>query len=445
MTAVCGRNDDAGAIDDLRRHKVMFDNTWTLATLLATVLVVSSRYFGIAQLNIGPVIWVLAGLAIAQAALNSQTRRARSLAAVRGFALSSQLLGTLFMAAGWHLFGGAQQPLFPLLIVLPLLTGTLVLGAWQQQIATSAVLLVLASGLLLSADTNSFIQQRYGISIVSAHALPSWVPRSRVVFPDMSTSPAYDLLLTVMVGVVCVAVSTTARGLVALCRRDAACVASLQDEVGRLQQAATQFVLRAPAELLVVSSTGRIMHASDRALKSFDLDDAPGQFLLDAIAFKHPDVIKRVMIGGGEEIQPASVRGLDRILRVRGEVMELGPSTVTLLSIERCDDLCWRAEVDAVEAPIFAIGSNGRLMYLNRSALALFGPEAEGAIATAFFQSAPSAWWDIAPLTSARRILNYGGRNYLASIQRARIATSLAEVAFVHLSERSQADAASVA
>jgi PAS domain-containing protein len=444
MKASDGRNA-GGAIEDLRRHKVMFDNTWTLATILASVLAVSCWYFGIAQLAIGPVIWVLATLSIVHFALNSQTRRARSPASLRRLALLSQLLGTLMMAIGWHLFGGIQQPLFPLLIVLPLLTGTLVLGFWQQQIAVLALLAVLASGVLLSADTNSFIQERYGLSIVFARALPNWVPRSRVLFPDMSTSPAYDLWLTIMVGVVCAAASTTARGLVSLCRRDAACVASLQDEVGRLQEAATQFVLRAPAAMLVASSAGRIMYASARALKDFDLGDASGRFLLDAINFKHPDVVKRVMTGGGEEIQPATIRGLERILRVRGEVMEFGPSTVTLLILEGCEDLCWRSEVDAVEAPVFAIAPSGRLRYLNRAALTLFGADAEGTMATTVFDPRPSAWWEIAPLESARRIVNYRGRSYLASIRRARVATSLAEVSFVHLSERSHADAASAA
>jgi PAS domain-containing protein len=445
MTVAQTGSEDTGAVDDLRRHKVMFDNTWTLATLLAAVLAVSCWYFEIAQLNIGPVIWVLATLGLLQSVLNSQTRGARSVAAVRRLALVSQLLGTLFMAVGWHLFGGIQQPLFPLFIVLPLVTGTLVLGFWQRQIAISALLVVVASGVLLSADTNSFIQERYGISIVSAHALPSWVPRSRVFFPDMSTSPAYDLFLTVMVGIVCVALSTTARGLIALCRRDAACVASLQDEVARLQHAATQFVLRAPAAILVLSSTGRIMHASDHILRTFDLGDACGRFLLDVIDFKHPDVIKRVMTGGGEEIQSVNVRGIDRILRVRGEVLEFGPSTVTLLSIESCDDLCWRAAMDAVESPVFAVDPSGRLAHLNRSALTVFGAAAEGATATTFFDTGPSAWWEIAPLESARRIVTYRGRSYLASIRRIRVATGLAELSVVHLNERSQADAAAAA
>ncbi|HUN76450.1 MAG TPA: hypothetical protein VMU40_18195 [Steroidobacteraceae bacterium] len=446
MSTPRGGHDDPGALDDLRRHKLMLDNTWTLATLLAAALAVSCWYFGIAQLNIGPVIGALAALAILQSGLNLLTRRPRSVTGLRRLALASQLLGTLFMATAWHLFGGIQQPLFPLLIILPLLTGTLVLGFWQQQIAISAVLAVLASGVFLSADTNSFIQEQYGISIVAAHALPTWVPRSRVLFPDMSTSPAYDLWLTVMVGVVCVAVCTTARGLIAHCRRDAACVAALQDEVGRLQQAAAKFVLHAPTAMLAAaSSTGRIMYASNRLTKAFELDDAPGLFLLDAIEFKHPDVIKRVITDGGEEIQSAKLRGRDCILRVQAEVIEFGTSTVTLLSIESCEDLCWRCEVDAVEAPVFAIGPNGRLMYLNRAALALFGADAEGAVARALFDSGPSAWWEIAPLESARRILSYRGRSYLASIRRARVAPTLAELSFVHLNERSQADAASAA
>ena len=134
------------AVEELRRHKVMFDNTWTLATLLATVLAVAWWELGLAQFAVAPVIWALAALAAIQYLLNSQARGATSATTLRHIALGSQLLGTALIAVSWHLFGGIQQPLYPLIIVLPLLTGTLVLTFWQQQIALVAILLVLASG-----------------------------------------------------------------------------------------------------------------------------------------------------------------------------------------------------------------------------------------------------------------------------------------------------------
>ena len=423
------------AVEELRRHKTMFDNTWTLATLLAAVLAVAWWQLGLAQFAVGPVIWTLAALAALQFLVNSQARAATSVATLRHLALASQLLGTVLVAVSWHLFGGIQQPLFPLIIVLPLLTGALVLTFWQQQIAIAAVLVVLASGVLLSPDTNSFIQERYGISLITAHALPSFVPRSRAVFPDVSTSPAYDLLLTTMVGVVCLALSTTARALVTLCRRDAMQVAALAEEVERLRQATRELVTRTPAPLLVTSSTGRIVHASDRLIAAFDLEVLSEPFLLDAIAFKHPQVVRRLMTVGGEDIQPATVQGRERLLRVRAEVLPRSSSPLTLLSIESGDDLCLRSELDALEAPVFAIGADGRLMYPNRAALALLGPEADGGLATTVFDAQAARWWEIAPLASARRLLDYRQRSYCAAIQRVRVAESAGELSFVQLAE----------
>jgi PAS domain-containing protein len=423
------------AVEELRRHKLMFDHTWTLATLLATVLAVACWELGLAQFAVGPVIWALAALAALQYLLNSQSRGAASDSALRHVALASQLLGTALIAVSWHLFGGIQQPLYPLIIVLPLLTGTLVLTFWQQQIAIAAVLLVLASGVLLSPDTNSFIEARYGISLASAHLLPSFVPRSRVVFPDVSTSPAYDLLLTAMVGVVCLAISTTARALVTLCRRDATQVATLAEEVERLRLATRELVTRTPAPVLIASSTGRIVHASDRLIAAFGLEDASEPFLLDAIAFKHPQVVRQLMTAGGEDVQPATVHGRERLLRVRAEVLPRTSSPLTLLTIESGDDLCLRGQLDTLEEPVFAIGADGRLAYLNRAACTLFGPEADGGLATTIFAADTAHWWEIAPLASARRLLDYHERRYCATIRRVRVAASAGELAFVQLAE----------
>ncbi|HEX5461159.1 MAG TPA: PAS domain-containing protein [Steroidobacteraceae bacterium] len=427
------RADDPVA--ELRRHKAMFDHTWTLATLLATVLAVACWELRLAQFAVAPVIWTLAALAAMQFLLNSRTRGAASVSTLRHAALLSQLLGTALIAVSWHLFGGVQQPLYPLIIVLPLLTGALVLSFWQQQIAIAAVLAVLMSGVLLSPDTNSFIEERYGISLASAHLLPDFLPRSRVVFPDVSTSPAYDLLLTTMVGVVCLALSTTARALVSLCRRDAAQVAALEDEVARLRQATRELVTRTPAPILITSSTGRILHASDRLVATFHLEVASEPFLLDTIAFRHPQVVRHLMADGGEDVQPATVQGRECLLRVRAEVLTVSSPPLTLLSIESSDDLCLRGELDALEEPVFAIGTDGRLMYLNRAALDLLGPEAEGAMATATFDAQAAPWWDIAPLSSARRLLDYRKRRFCASIRRVRVAESAAELSFVQLAE----------
>ena len=428
-----------GAPEEPRRHKLMFDNTWTFTTLLAAVLALAWWQLGLAEFEVGPVIWTLAGLAAAQFLLNSFVRDATSTATLGHFALCSQLLGTALVAVSWHLFGGIQQPLYPLIIVLPLLTGTLVLTFWQQQIAIAALLAVLASGVLLSPDTNSFIQQRYGISLLSTHVLPGFLPRSRVVFPDVSTSPAYDLLFTAMVAVLGIALSTTARALVTLCRRDAVQVAALEQEVDRLRQATRELVTRTPAPVLVVSSTGRIVHASDRLIEAFNLEVISEPFLLDAIAFKHPQVVRRLMTAGGEDIQPAKVQGRERLLRVRAEVLPRSSSPLTLLSIESGDDLCLRNELDALDEPVFAIDADGRLTHLNRAAITLFGSDADGAMATAVFDEQAAHWWEIAPLVSARHLLDYRDRRYSAAIRRVRVAESAGELSFVQLAERRSA------
>jgi len=423
-------------VDEVRQHKVMFDNTWTLATVLATALAVLCWYFRLAQVNIGPVICALAGLAVAQLGINSFTGRAGSKATLQHLALLSQLTGTLWLGVAWHLLGGLQQPLFPLFAILPLVPAALVLSFWQEQMALLGLLVLLASGVALSPDTNSFIEERYGIGIVSHYVLPGWIPRSHTAFSDVSTSPAYDLVLVATVGIVGIAVSTTARALVALCRRATGRVSALEGNLAQLLQQNAQLVTRAPtAEVLVSSATGSIVAASERFARTFEVADAPGRFLLDTVAFAYPAVIRRLMTTGGEEIQAATLHGRELVLRVRAEIVGSGASQTTALSMETCDEICWRGALDALEEPVFVVNSRGVIVFLNRSAARTLGSAAVGIAAADLFDTG-GAWWDIAPLESARRLLDRGEHRYLASVRRERVAESIGELSIVHLRER---------
>jgi PAS domain-containing protein len=414
----------------------MFDNAWMLTTLLAAALSVLCGYFGLVQVNVGPIIWTLSILALTQLSIASHGYRATSLAQLRRFALASQFLGTLLMGVSWHFFGGLQQPLFPLFIVLPLLPAALVLGFWQQQLALVGLLAVLVSGVLLSSDTNSFIGARYGFSIEDWFSLPGWMPRSALAFPDVNTSPDYELVMVISVGVIGFALSNTARALVGLCRLSATQVASQERELERLRESNLQLIARAPyAGVLVAVGTGRILNASERLKQAFDISDATGRFLLDTIDFAYPSVIKRLMQTGGEEVQGATVRGREVVLRIRAEVLGEGASQLATLSIESCDEICWRGAVDAIDEPVFAINSHGCVAFLNRAALLLLGSDAQGATASVLFGTGDARWWDIAPLDSARRILDWRGHRFLASLRRERVAESIGELSIVCLQE----------
>jgi PAS domain-containing protein len=421
------------AFEALRRDKAVFDNTWTLATLFAATLAVLCWYFRLTQVDIAPVIWVLAGLTFLQVAFALVSRRAISAERLRGWALGGQLLGTVLLAIGWHLFGGLQQPLFPLFILLPLLPGAAVLGFWQQQVALATLLGVLLSGVLLSPDTNSYIADRYGISH-AAHALPAWLPRSRVAFADVTTSPAYDLMLVATVAVLSIAASAVARSLASALRRGTGQIGSLQEELTRLEHLNVQLVARAPsAQVLLESDNGRIVRASARFRHAFGVEDIDGKFLLDALQFDYPAVVRQLIASGGEEILGATLQGREVVLRVRAEMLDFGAARLTALELENSPEIWLRGEVDALDEPMFAVTAAGRVVLPNRSAVELLGQEAEQLDATDIFPDPGRRWWDIAPLDSARRIHQRGAQRYLVSIRRLRVVASVGELAFIRL------------
>jgi PAS domain-containing protein len=257
-----------------------------------------------------------------------------------------------------------------------------------------------------------------------------------VAFADVTTSPAYDLLLVITVAILAFALSSTARALVGVCARAGERVRSLEHELARLRELTKQMVTHAPsAEALVLSNSGRIVYVSDRFMQTFSLPDASGQFLLDVVDFTYPAVIRRLIMTGGEEIQGATLGTRDVLLRVRAETMGAGDFQVSVLNIERCDDIYWRGQVDALDDPVFAVNPGGEVVFLNRCALAIFGQHAEGLSAATLFEAGARRWWDIAPLDVARRTFDWGEHRYVASIRRTRIAESIGELSFVHLQE----------
>jgi PAS domain-containing protein len=429
-----GVNDGSGALQAAHRHKLIFDNTWTLTVVLATTLAILCGYFGLAQVDIAPIIWTLACLALAQLALGLPARRASSAERVRRLALSSQILGTLLLGIGWHLFGGLQQPLFPVFIILPLIPAALLFGFWQQQMALVALFVVLASGMLLSPDTNSFLEARYGVRLHGLDLLPGWLPHSRVAFADVNTSPGYNLMLVGTVAIIAVAATALARSLAATLKSGGARAELLEEQLARVERLNTELIARAPAEAALVDPiSGRILRASERLARSFALGDPSGKFLLDAVVFHYPTVIKQLLQTGGEEIQGAMLHGREVVLRVRVERLESDGAPVAVLAIEIFSELGLRGEIDAVDDPIFTITASGHVALPNRSAATLLGEEAEGLAAANIFEEERGRWWDIAPLESARRILRRESRSYLVSIRRERVIASIGELAFVRL------------
>jgi PAS domain-containing protein len=433
-------------IEELRQRRAVFDIIWLLAIVAASACAFGSWRLGLVQFDIAPIIWSLGALALVQLASSARTAACSSAAQLRRLALVSQLFGMAAMGVAWHLFGGLQQPLFPVLIMLPMVAGALILTFWQQQLTIVVFLGLLLSGILLSPGANHFIEERYSLTLLSPSALPAWIPRSRVAFADMSTSPAYDLMTAGTMAVLAVAFSASSRAIVALFVRFMDRTHTLQEEVSRAQILASQLIATAAsAEVLLAPGTGRIVHASESFLRAFDISGpAAGQFLLDAVDFAYPNVIKRLLACGGDEIQGATVRGREVVLRLRAGVIDLGDSRLVRLCMESCDEVGWRAALDTFDHPLFAIDSQGNTLLLNRSAVDVFGPDAEGSKAATLFDTGASSgrWWDIAPLESARRMLDRGGHRYIVSIRRERIAEGVGEWSFVHLHERERANAA---
>jgi PAS domain-containing protein len=428
--------------ESAQRLRAAFDSVWTLTTLLTATLLVVCWYFGLARLNIERAVLLLSVLTGLQLALTTGSRGC-DMVTLRHVVLTSQLLGTAFVGVVWHQAGGLQQPILPLLIVLPLLPAFALLNLWQRTCAGGALVMLMLTGVLLApSNANSFLQERYGLQL-ALHGLPTWLPRSRVAFADVSVSAPYELMLTATAVVTTIALAATAGIVASISVRLNRRTLTLGNEVERLRQLNTQLMVHAPsADLLVAAGTGRIVTASLRFAQEFNWTASPGSFLLDVVSFRFPDLIRRLMLDGGEDVQIATIQGREYLLRVRAVVAGQPGDQLSRMCFERCDELAWRGEVNALDEPIFAINSNGQVLFPNRAAVELLGAAVEGRMAESLFEGSAEHWWDISPLVTARRVVRHGGARYVASIRRERLASSVTEMSIVRLSVNRELQAA---
>jgi PAS domain-containing protein len=421
--------------DAAQRLRATFDHAWLLTTLLAAALLIVSWYLGFVSINVVRAVSLLALLTGAQLGLVSATRHVRDTHALQRAVLGSQLLGTVIIGSVWHLAGGLQQPLFPVLILLPLLPAFLLLNLWRRFLACATLVLVLLTGALLSPNAaNSFLDDRYGLRTMQLPSLPDWIPRSHIAFADVSTSTPYEIMLVTTLAVVTIALAATAGVVAALSGKLQQRSLHLRDEVSRLQALNHQLIAAAPAaEILVASSTGKIVSASERFCREFAWRPSAGSFLLDATTFRYPDVIKRLLATGGEDVQAVLVQGREMFVRVHAVPVGATDESLTRVCFERSDELAWRGAVNALDEPVFAVNAASQVVFPNRAMLELFGATVEGRVAETLFDGSADRWWDISPLNSARRIVRHGTNRYIATIRRERLTSSIGDVTLVRL------------
>ena len=434
-------------VEELREFKRLFDYAWWSLIAMACVALILPWYLGLNPLDISPAVALLIAMTVVQLFLNDRAQRNTSAARLQMLAALSQGLGLLGMGIIWHLMGGLQNPTFAAFILLPLLLGPLVLNTWQQYCVLGLSWMLLFSAIVLAPNINSFIDERYGIRLLHSGLLSAWLPKSRSVFPEVTTTPPYDLLMLVTYAITGWALHATSAAITKIVARTLNRNRSLQADKARSEHLIDDLIAHSTSpEILVASTSGKIVKASRRFAEYFELaHPAEGQYLLDAIDFHYPEVIKRLIRDGGDDIQGARVKGRQMMLRIRAGpmsragTMSRDDAPLSRMSVEQCEDRCWRGALDAMEEMVLAIDSEGGVCFVNEAASELFG-EPSGAPASDVLRldGIQAPWWDIAPLDFARRSLTLRKRNFVAIIRRKRIAAGIGAITYVILQERAQ-------
>ncbi len=434
-------------LTELQECKRVFDNVWYLFIALATAALLIPWYLKLNPLDISPAVTALIATTVVQAILNGWARTITSAARLQTLATLAQMTGLIGMGVVWHLMGGLQNPTFALFVIAPMLVGPLVLSVWQQAVVLSLSGALLFSALMLSPTVNSFVDERYGVQLLHPGFIPLSIPRSRVVFPEVTTTPPFDILMLVNLAIAGWALNAASAAVTKLLSRNLHRHRTLQEEAARAGQLADDLIVEAPSpEVLVAPNSGKIIQSSRRFIENFQCSGTTdGAFLLDLIDFRYPAVIKRLMREGGEDLQAAQLNGRQVNLRIRASIISRTGAPVSRMTIEPSEEQCWRGALDAMDDPVVAIDCEGRICFGNRAAVEVLGPfEPSQALADQDlgFDSDAARWWDIAPLDSARRLITARGRSYMATIRRTRVAVGVGTMTYVFLQARSQAHAA---
>ena len=313
-------------------------------------------------------------------------------------------LGVVAVGFIWQRAGGAQNPLFLLVFLLPVI-GAVFISRWQAYF--TAALSALTAAVVVAGQAPLPLHGHVPWPVAAARWLGSMgTPDSS--FAAFYAPATYYAAVLLVFAIMLFGCAVAVEYLRALFDRLSAQASLARTEALRSQEfwAGLMEELPLPAALLD-ADTHEIIRASVAAGR-WGGGAIVGRNFFEVVRFSYPDAIQ-ALIGGRDGVEPLSmVRMGERLVATEVRVQHLahGGRRLALVTVaDTTESFCVRAALDAAEHAALVVDAGGRVLAVNRPACALFSEARVGAELAQLVGEADAGpgWWD--PGLSRRRRL----------------------------------------
>jgi hypothetical protein len=355
----------------------MLEDTWLL-TLFAVLLAIALPWFVSAfNIDFAAASWAMLALGGVYLSLGLVTgARLRSAAVRQRTLVALHSAGIVGLGLLWQRGGGAQDPVFLLAFVLPVI-GASALSRWQPYISAALALLVVSAVALSQTPELRWYASELHVSEHWVRALLGSSAQSSGAgpLPGFYAPVSYDVVLLEVFGVLIFACAVAAESLSNSFERllDHLTVARTQAALGQEMWSTLLLQLPLPA-LLVDAETLQVVLAGEH-LASFHAagTELIGRSVVEAIGFSYPERVQELIRGNGGSIEAVVVHTDERVrvvtVRVRHLLHEERRLALMLLE-DTTATLSLEAALDAQESPALVIDAHGRVLVASRGARA---------------------------------------------------------------------------
>ncbi len=369
----------ADTVFTVLERKRVFDAAWIVCWVSLLAAVAVPWFLRVLAVDLDQTAWFVFGSALAYLLLATITDRLRDQSTVVFAMRVMPLASIVLMGPLWHLVGGLQNPVFLAAFVLPvILSGVSVVGRQAQVTALLSVAVVFTVGMAESAELRWYVAggtpRLWNLLEAVAGALPARMD----VFPEVSTSPAYQFTILTTFGVMQFLVAFLATPFAVLLRRVDARL-QFSHELFNEVQGLFHAVLAAEPEpsVIVYADSFQIIQASDSFFKQMQVRPSQigGRNIFAIVGFEASSAIREAMVEEHGEV-PFCVYRVQNQVRVANlhfhRTEHRGTGYIYIGWQELTDLYYLRSAFNAIDDPILIVGGESRLHYANRPARDVF-------------------------------------------------------------------------
>ncbi len=427
---------------DWLERKSWHDTIWLLAPVLAILIAGPIWFFRLVDVDMNSLSWTLFSYSLLREVANFYLKRAQNLQLVLRCTFLADFLGICLLGLLWHFSQTVRDPLFLVVMMIPLIAGSLIYP--------------------------SFITYGFtGISIVTVLSF-AWVdvPQFRAVMLQTSLIPAWVAAKINIAGwpgadasATDLSAASAAAILVAFCF-SFVIIACIVDGLrhyfmAALQSRSTQLAVlsaeRRPAfsinrHTLAITSANKAFYdysltdptkGDPLALARSEESAAHVPTLFDVIRFEEEHDLREIIAGqGGAMVCHYHIGPESRMGRVQVEVLPDGTQCQLALEDLSAENYL-RLTLDVLDQAVILLAESEVVLYFNNAAARLFPALADGVEASSVLQTETlgSPWWELGASSSHNRNVRLNGRTYHTACTAAQLPGQQMPISVLSLSE----------